>query len=229
MTTNQEEQLSSDKLVVKTAEENPDSIKLIPAFEAAIQKLKLIIGEVEKLRMLQDKDISGVTEHKHFTIDQLNERTLEVSGATFAYAEDQGDTVLKKLVDVKKDELNHKTPGEIVSVANTILTEAKKVVAADLTKHGISPAELKEFEDMVTYFNGISESPRESIIDRSGATKRIGELFKQSSALRKNTLDKLARQFKRKDPAYYLKYKGSRKIIHHGGNTAATPDTTAKT
>jgi hypothetical protein len=228
MTTYQEEQHSSDKLIVQVSEENPESTKLVPAFEEGIQKLKLVNDEVEKIRQLQEKDISGVTENKHFTIDKLNESTFDISGAVYSYADAKGDLVLKGLVNYSKTQLTKMVPGVLISAANTVLQEAKKLLPADLTKYGISAAELKDHEDLVTYFMPVSESTRGAIIDRTGYTKRLAELFEQSSLLRQNTLDSLGRQFKKKAPAFYTLYRGARKIIHQGPDHTDTPDTPPK-
>jgi hypothetical protein len=229
MNTYQEEKHASSKLVVKVARENPQSTALIPSFEAGITKLDAINIEVEKIRKLQDQDISGVTVNKNFTEENLNTYTVDVAGAVYSYAVSKKDEVLKGIVNYKRGTVGNMTAEELISAAGIVLEEAKKVPAADLAKEGITADELKTFEDMVTYFKTVSNSPRESIIDRSGNTKRLAELFKESASLYKNTLDRLGHQFLRKDSTFYYKYRGARKVIHHGGDNPDTTGTTGTT
>jgi hypothetical protein len=118
-------------------------------------------------------------------------------------------------VNFKTGKLSKMMPGMLISAATTTLEEAKKVPAADLAKAGITAAELTAYEEMVTYFKGIANSPRAAIIETSVHTKRLKELFAESSALFRETLDRLARQFKDKAPDFYLKYRGARKAIRH--------------
>jgi hypothetical protein len=53
---------------------------------------------------------------------------------------------------------------------------------------------------------------REAVIDRSGVTERLRKLFDEGNSLVRDTLDRLAVQFKRKDPEFYMKYKAARLV-----------------
>jgi len=104
---------------------------------------------VEKIRTLQEQDFSGVTTHKTFTMDNLSNYTVDIAGAVYSYAEKKNDVVLKGKVNYKRGALANMTPGEIISAANTVQAEAKKVPAADLVKEGISADDLKAYDEMV--------------------------------------------------------------------------------
>jgi hypothetical protein len=217
MTTDQEEHHASNKLVVTEAEANVASTNLIPRFAIGIQKLKAFNARVDLIRPSQELDITGVTDKRKFTMSNLTKQTVSVAGAVHSYADDKGDLVLKKVVNFSKNKLRKLTQEEVISAADTVLTEAKKVTPADLLLEGISAAELKEYEEIVTYYRSISTSVRGAIIDRSGYTDELAQLFKQISALYKNSLDRLSHQYETKDEAFYHKYWAARKVIHHPG------------
>jgi hypothetical protein len=211
----QEEKHNSNQLVVKVAKENPDVIRQIPDFEEGINKLDVINKEVEEIRPLQEQDNTGIAEHKGYSLQKLLNKTLDISGAVYSWANKKSDQALMERVNFKTGKLSKMMPGMLISAATTTLEEAKKVPAADLAKAGITAAELTAYEEMVTYFKGIANSPRAAIIETSVHTKRLKELFAESSALFRETLDRLARQFKDKAPDFYLKYRGARKAIRH--------------
>lgn len=219
----QEERHNSDQLVVKIAKENPEAVKLIPAFEEGIKNLELLNDEVEKFRVLQEEDKSGVTVNKRFTMNNLINQTLDVSGAVHVCAYKKNDVLLMSKVDYKVGSLSKVVPGKVIAAAIITLEEAKKVPVADLANTGISAAELTEYEEMVTYFKSIKSSPREVQIDVSVYTKQLGNTFKEITKLYKNTLDRLARQFKTKAPEFYQKYRAARKAIHRGPENPETP------
>jgi hypothetical protein len=224
MTADQEERHASNKLVVQEAEANPQSMNLIPSFAAGIVKLKEINDQVDKLRPLQERDTSGVTVNKNFTLENLRIFTIDIAGAVHSYAYVKKDFVLMKVVNFGKAKVNRMTQEKIISAADTVLSESKKLLPADLEKEGISAAELKEYDEMVTYYRGISTSVRGAIIDTSGYTAAVLALFGESVALFKNSLDKLGNQFERKDHAFYLKYKAARNHIDRGGPSVDTKD-----
>jgi hypothetical protein len=214
----QEEKHTSNKLVVKVANENPEATKLIPDFEDGIKKLDVINKEVEKVRTLQEEDKSGVTDNKHYTLDNLRESTLDVGGAVHSYGSKKKDVPLMGKVNFKAGKLSGMVPGKIIAAANTTLEEAKKIPAEDLAKAGITAAELTEYEALVTYFKTVSAAPREAQVEVSAYTKRLAVLFAESRELFRDSLDKLARQFKKKAPSFYVLYRGARKTIHRSPN-----------
>jgi hypothetical protein len=216
MTTYQEERLTSNELVVKEAENNPTSMNLIPSFAAGITKLKAINAQIIAIRPLQEQETSGITGAKNYTQDELIADTVIIAGAIHSYAHDKSDIALKALVHVKKGEVTNISGAKIISKAQAVLAEAKKVAATDLAKEGISAAELKEYENMVTYFGSIKSTPREAIIGRSVYTEEMAQLFEQAHELFKNSLDKLALQFEEKDPVFYQRYLAARNVIHRG-------------
>jgi hypothetical protein len=221
----QDEKLDSNKLVVKIARENQETTNLIPDFADGITRQEEINNEIDRIRILQEKDNSGVTENKNYTLKSLLDQTLDISGAVHSYAVKKEDTQVMSKVDFKVRTLSKMVPGKLISAAGTTLEEAKKVPSADLAKTGISSDELKAYEEIVEHYKSISNSPRATQIEVSVYTKQLLALFKESGKLYKQSMDRLARQFKTKAPEYYMKYHAARKAIHRGGSDSETPTT----
>jgi len=205
----------SNKLVVKEARNNPASVNLIPKFASAIDKLESITIEIDEIRVQQEKDLKGVTTDKLFTMGNLIDYLVDIAGAIYAYALDKNDNALMSKVNFTASEVEKMSQSEIITAAKIVNEEAGKVAASDMTDHGISADELKEFGELNDYFQVIKSSTREAIIDRSGSTEKLRKLFIEARKLVKGTLDRLAMQYKRKDPDFYLKYRAARIIIYN--------------
>jgi hypothetical protein len=91
---------------------------------------------------------------------------------------------------------------------------AQRVPPADMAQEGITEAELTAFVELHSPFMDIKSASREALMARSGATERLARLFTEAGTLVKGTLDRLAVQYKKKDPEFYLKYKAARNIVY---------------
>jgi len=204
--------LDSLNLIVKESNNNPDSIALVPNFGIVINRIGAICTDIESCQVIQEKDLTGITADKEVDFENLTDTTVEISGAVYSYAHDMKDNTMMAKVNLKSKAIERMTQSEVVAVAGITLEEALKVPAADLANEGISAAEMTDFKQLISHFKSIKSSKREAVIDRSGTTEKITKLFKEASSLLNNKLDRLAAQFKRKDPEFYLKYKAARSV-----------------
>ncbi|MBW8331473.1 MAG: hypothetical protein K0M40_05620 [Prolixibacteraceae bacterium] len=204
--------LDSLNLIVKESNNNPASIALVPNFGIAINRMETICNELGELHVSQEKDLTGITADKEVDFENLIDTTVDISGAVYSYAHDMKDNTLMAKVNLKTKAIERMTQSEVVAVAGITLEEALKVPAEDLANEGISATEMSDYQELISHFSSIKSSKREAVIDRSGTTEKISKLFKEASSLLNNKLDRLATQFKRKDPEFYLKYKAARSV-----------------
>jgi hypothetical protein len=219
MNTYQSERQTSYRNIVRQAKAHEATVKLIPKFSKGIDKLDQIIVQIDKERVQQEKALTGITEAKNFTEDDLIELTIDVSGAVHSYADDKNNKDLMAKVNYKPSRIERMSVEELIAASSIVLEEAQKIPAADLAEEGISAEELAEYEEIVTIFKILTTTAREAIIARSVHTKKIASLFEEAGRLIKNSLDRLATQFKRKDRDFYLLYRGARNVIHRGPST----------
>jgi len=218
---------ASYKLIVKEARNKPDVVNLIPSFATGINRLEEITTGVDDINIQQEKDITGITDEKEFLKEELSDLVLDISGAIHSYATSHNDKILAAKVNYKETTISRMTQSDLTTTSGIILEEAGKIDSQYLTNEGISDAEMTEFRDTYSKFKEISSNPREAIIDRSGYTQQLADLFGEASELKKNTLDRLARQFIRKDPDFYQKYKAASVVIYKR-NTKSTPTAETK-
>jgi hypothetical protein len=216
--------LDSLNLIVKESRNNPESIARVPIFGIIIDQIATICTNLEADQVEQEKNLTGITTNKDVALDDLTDSTIEIAGAVYSYAHDKQDNALMMKVNYKSTAVEKMTQSEVVAAAGIILEEALKIPAEDLNNEGITPEELSAYSELISFFKNIKSSKREAVIDRSGTTEKINELFKEAITLVKEKLDRLAVQFKRKDPEFYLKYKAARTVQYRSATKKGTED-----
>ena len=216
--------LDSLKLIVKESKNNPESIAKVPKFGIVINRVDQICKEVDSCQIKQEKDLTGITTDKDNALENLTESTIEIAGAVYSFAHDRNDNALMARVNYKPTSIEKMTQSEVIAAAGIVLEEALKISSEDLANEGISAKELSAYAELISYFKAIKSSKHEAVIDRSGTTEKLSILFNEANSLVKDKLDRLAVQFKRKDPEFYLKYKAAR-AVHY--RAAAKKETDA--
>ncbi len=202
--------LDSLKLIVKESENNPDSIARIPKFAMVVDRIKEICADIDACQIVQQKDLTGITTDKELALENLSDSSIEIAGALYSLAHDQNNHTLMARVNFKPTKIGNMNQSDLLATAGIILDEATKISGDELVNEGISTEELTNYRELINFFDTIKSSKKEAVIDRSGTTERLSKLFEEANTLVKNKLDRLALQFKRKDPEFYLKYKAAR-------------------
>lgn len=214
--------LASYKLIVIEAKSNPEAVALIPSFSNGINRLEAITVEIDSLSVEQSKNITGITEGKNEVLEELAGYVIDVAGALHSYAVAKGDNTLMAKVNFKPHKVHIMNQSELVNAAGVVIEEAAGIRPQSLADEGITAEEITRFTELYTMFKGITGNKRQAVIERSGHTDRIAVLFAEASALKKNTLDRLATQFLRKAPDFYKKYKAAANVIYRRSTKTAT-------
>jgi len=205
---------TSNKLLVKESRNHEEEMALIPSFVTAINRLDAITIEIDAISIQQEKDITGITSDKNTVIDQLGDFMVDISGAVHSYAISINDKTLLAKVNYKESVIERMSQPDLLTAAGIIIDETNKIDPQVLINEGISNFELTEFKDIYAKFVDKRFDTREAIIDRTGYTQKLADLFNEASDLKKNTLDRLASQFKRKAPEFYQKYNAAAMVIY---------------
>ncbi|NJO91618.1 MAG: hypothetical protein HC831_23635 [Chloroflexia bacterium] len=100
---------------------------------------------------------------------------------------------------------------------------------------GISAEELAECVRLQEIVRLEGQAPKHAIIESAGYTEQLNLKTNEAYKLKKETLDKLATQFKRKDPDFYRLYDAASSIsLRHstrknGSDEEIVTDATDKT
>ena len=218
---------ASNKLVVKEATDHPKEVNLIPKFAEAMATFKAITDQIDEVSTQQIKIISGIAEGKNDMLDELIDYIVDVAGAINAYAVSKNNKELQGRTSYSPSVISRMPQADVIKAASIVLEEADKIEQTELTLLGISESELTEFRTLHVTLKENSSDTRDAIINRSGYTEKLAELFAQASHLKKYTLDRFATQFRRKAPEFYQKYQAASIVIykHSSAKTQSAADT----
>jgi len=208
-------------LIVKVGDEYPEAIALVPRFATTFATFKNVVNQIADLSALQATDITGVAADKNTLMDEVIHQMVDVSGALHSYAIFTNDKTLAAKVNYKEWTVNRMSLSDLLDACAIVLEEASKIAPAELANEGITAAELTELTSDYTQLKAGKSNTRSAIIDRTGYTQQIADLFAQAADLKKNTLDRLATQFQRKSPEFYQKYKAASMVIFKRSAKAA--------
>ncbi len=206
MTNYQKTKLVSYKLIITEAKTYELVTDTIPRFKGGINRLDEICIEAEGIQVQQEKDITGVAEDKHQTLDNLVTIMAFISGALQSYAKEKNDYSLFESVYYTESCMGKLRHTDINPTAELLIEETEKLAPEEIAEIGISADDITNLKSLLEEFKQIVQSPRLAIIERSGLTEKLRQLFNEASDLKKYVLDNLALQFKYKAPEFYLKY-----------------------
>ena len=175
---------TSHKLIVIEARNHPNEASLIPTFAKGIDRLETISNQIDVISVQQARNITGVTSDKNEVLEDVINYMIEVSGAVFSYASSTNNQTLKAKVNYKESVIEKMSQPDLINAAAIVIQEAEKIGPA-LASEGISAIDLNEFRTALDKFKETSTEPREAIIDRTGYTKQLADLFSEASDLKK--------------------------------------------
>ena len=224
----QNARLTSYKLIATESKNNSKVIAQIPSFVTGINRLDEINNKIDLIAIQQTKNITGVAGDKKTQKDELCGYLLDVSGAVHSHAILKNDKILAAKVNFNESTIDKMSNADLITNSGIVLEEADKLSPEELSNEGISAVEMNDFNTAFLGFKAVNSDPREAIIDRSGYTQQLTDLFAEAADLKKNTLDRLVTQFQRKAPEFYQKYKAA-SIVFYKRSAKTTTDTSTAT
>lgn len=218
--------LNTYKLMTKEAKANPEVVSLIPAYAKGMNRLDVLTTEIDQLAAEQSKNLTGITVDKNVLLTDVEVYVVDVAGVLNAHAQMHGNNDLQAKVNFTQAALAKMQLAEVLSAAAVVLEEAAKLTPEELAEGGISAEEMTQFTSAFNELRDAANDPRAAIIDRTGYTQRLAELFTEAYELKKHTLDRLATQFARKAPEFYQKYQAAATVIYR--SKAKAPATEVK-
>jgi hypothetical protein len=210
----QSAKLRNIKLICSEAVQHAESVAKVPKFESGVARLNEIYKEINELKVHQEKDNTGATSDKNQLKEDLITSLVDFIGAIQSFAHSKKDKALHERVNFSESELETMKERRLNTIGSLIIAEAEALAAEDLLTEGISAEDLFQLKQLHQAFAAKIDEPRELAIERSNYTRKIAELMDEAWELKKQILDKLISQFKRKDPDFYLKYQAASQVIY---------------
>lgn len=216
-----QERKASMYIVVESGLTNvhPDIIKIIPRYNFYHQSLIDYIESIKTFREKQEKNTSGTAQLKAVQREKLIDSTLNTSRKVRAFAIDEENHELEKLVNYSKTKLEES--------ADTMLRDRCQIIhdtaleqLEHLAPYGITKSMLADLQKDINTFLQIIPAPRLKITAKKDATDELGIIFKNTDKLLKK-MDKVFEMVRDKHSDFYRNYKNNRIIINPGSSLSS--------
>ena len=102
---------------------NPQNLEMIPKFKAAIEKMEVLITEIEALQVKQEQDKTGVTADTNLVIMQLKDYMLDISGALQTHATENNNNTLLERISFSENTIYHLSKKDRITSYNVCYTK----------------------------------------------------------------------------------------------------------
>jgi hypothetical protein len=212
MDSRKEAKLSMYNVVLTHIEANNAIAASVPAFAAAATTLRTIYNNIVQAAQQETLAITGITIDKTEARLALCNEAAQIAAAIFAYASSISNNELKQQVNYPVSKLRNTNDELLIPVCNNI-SEIAIANQANLTTYGITATTISDFGTSIEDYQELIPNPRNAVSSRSAVRTSITNLFKESDAVLKNQMDKLALQFKTTEEEFYNTYKNNRIIL----------------
>lgn len=217
------------KSVVQFFAENPQLLTDKPALQAAVDKLKSFIADVEALEQAQAKGTKADTALKGETKVTLIKAALKVLAGLTAHAAATNDTALKMDADFTERDLSKMRDNDLIVQIYAIYELALQLVA-ELAVWEVTKADIDALDTHSEAFEAKDPAIKNIKARSTQATADIKATLNEASKFTKDSLDAMMLPVKISNPVAYGHYQNARTIINTAGahKKGTTPDAGAE-
>jgi len=212
MNKQQEARLNSFYATQSVLHDNATTWNGIPAIVAVVTEYDNNISTIEDAVEVQVKDLKGHTQAKADALETMITKTLQVAGATMAWAEANKNAGLAEEMNIVPSELRNYRDAIVAQRCQGVYAAANTNIAA-LSNFGILPADLVDLQAKITTYVSLVSRPRTLVTARSVKTAGLGFLIRDTTRLLDRRLDMLMRGFTVTKPDFYNQYLKARNIV----------------
>lgn len=227
MTREQINLLSMLKSVLQFFNENPQLLEGKPALQAAVEKSRTYVSEIDSLEQAQAIGSKADTALKHETKTSIISALLKVLAGIGAHGAAINDTRLKMAADVSEYELKKMRDNNLIIQTNATHELAMSIASALETWH-VTRDDIDALNTNSAAFEAKDPAIKNIKARSAKATADIKAKLDEAYNFTKDSLDAMMLPFKTVNPTSYGHYQKAREIIHlAGGHKKGTaPDGT---
>ena len=207
------------KTLQDTANTNNAQWNNLPAFVSKYSSFNTKVSELNSLKEVQEKNITGFAVSKSNRKADMIEKTLKVISGLKAYSLDKNDPVILNEISYTPSNLETTRDEEVASKCQIVHDRANSIIAL-LNEYGIIADDLTVLQSSIGDYSASSQLPASKIDERHAVTERIGEVvtdIKKTLAV----MDNLVNTLNDKTPAFVLTYNNSRAVNSLKGGHAS--------
>lgn len=211
MTKNQENKRTMYEAVLSLLAANSALITPIPAFATSQTDFQNAVAKIESKSQEYNQATVGKAAMKNEALQNLIDAVMVMTSALSAYAQKQGNTVLKQKAFQNVSGLQRMRDTEVITRANEVLTLVN-ANTANLTDYGVTAAMITDFQQKIASFNTAVGEKESSVAERSGARESLSDLFRKADAILSEEIDQFVTSLKSTAPQFHTEYFAARMV-----------------
>ncbi len=211
MTTHEGNKLAMYQSVLSLMKANGAKTATLPALAGVVGEFEGLLHRIAAKDSERGDKMTGLLQQRNAALDDLIERTVAVGSALTALAHARRDVTMKEKVKVRFSALRAMRPPEIEERARAIHAFAMENKAA-LADYGMTDAVLKGLASAGDTFHHSVEALGAGFAGKVGARLTMTDLFDETDALLKDSLDSLMKVMSRSEHQFYDEYQAARVI-----------------
>lgn len=217
MNKRQHNKYNMKKTVVQVLVRESTTTSALPNFDPLFNEYVWCNGEIERLRVIQEYDITGFTKDKANLRRGLATVVGDVSRKLVVYYTSTKNNGAKDGIRLSPSDIKKATDAKLNAWALTVLNAAEKD-QANLAPFNITAADITNLRTMLEAFLKAMKTPVVSRSDISSATKDLEKVFAKSDEIEAQ-IDEIVDTIQLTHPTFYETYKSSRKINDMGSRS----------
>lgn len=218
--------LNSMKSIVQFFTENPNLLNDKPSLKVAVDKLKVMIGEMEALQKTQGTSAKADVALKSETRTTLEQANAKVLAGVKAVGAATNDTRLKMASDLTDYDLGRMRDNALINQSHTTYELALPLIA-QLAEWDVTADDVEAVNTNSTAYDAKDPAIKNIKARSTQATDELKNKSKEATAFIKDTLDDMMLPLKASNPSLHGQYIKARTIINTAGghSKGTTPDT----
>lgn len=214
MTSHQQKRLNRQIEISQVLKINAGKLQSLPYYGGIMAEMDHNLEALLGMYVRHHSQISGATVAKGTARQKLEEHILDVANAIAAYAFFEDKTELLQKTSFNDSDLDKCPQQKLVSIGNDIYKLALSL-HDEMNAYGLPESEVESLAAALDAYLAIMHKPKMHKADYEFATKRINELFRESSLLLKKS-DRMVKVVRFREPALYSEYRSLRRWVKTG-------------
>lgn len=210
-----ENRLSTFVDIETVLDRNSDIIMKITELKDSTANFKQIISDINTKAVKRNNVKKGTSQAKSLKRTELEDMTVALSAALFAYGHKTSNEVVKAISNIPPSLLERMRDSDMVNKAGAVLTTLNEY-AAELPPYGISADDITELRDAIDNYRSSNTVKSGSHMESIVITKSLHELFQSGMDILDNEIDRMVNSLQKKEKNFYDSYYAVRSVKNLG-------------
>jgi len=219
MNTKQSNKLASYGAVEALLKATPE-IASVTGLPEKLEKLSARLAEINTLAATQTQPLRASAAARDHLLDQMADQAFEIAGLITTLARDSRTPQLAEAVEVGRSSFRRARRSHRQWFAQRVLDTAKSVLP-QLAAYGVTAETLDAFQARIDAASGGMKAARGTAVDKTAATRRLVELFREADELMDDQIDRLVFRLRKTLPDFSARYREARTIVDRRGSRRA--------